>query len=136
MVLKIKKDHIEFMFQNSRETAPVEACGILVGKRSCGEKTVERVIPAKNVVASPIAYEIDAEEILRAFEEAERAGQEVIGFFHSHPLHEPFWSAEDEKKSEYWSGYSFLILSLKTGDFKCYLKAREKQVEEEEVVIT
>jgi proteasome lid subunit RPN8/RPN11 len=135
MVLKIKKEDLELMVRNSREAAPAEACGILVGKRSGDEKLVEKVIITKNVLASPTVYEIDAEEIMRAFDWAEKAGLEVVGFFHSHPLHEPFWSMRDEEKSKYWAGHSFLILSLKTSGLKCYNKTREDRVEEEPVII-
>jgi proteasome lid subunit RPN8/RPN11 len=135
MVLKIKKEDIELLVKNSRETTPAEACGILVGKRLGEEKTVEKVILTKNVLASSTLYEIDAEEIMQAFDWAEKAGLEVIGFFHSHPLHEPFWSVEDENRSKYWAGHSFLIFSLKTGSFKCYNKTREDRVEEEQLII-
>jgi proteasome lid subunit RPN8/RPN11 len=134
MILRVKKEDAELMVRSSRESYPAEACGILLGKKSGGEKTVGKVILAKNVLGSPTARD-HAEEIMRAFELAEKEGREVIGFFHSHPLHEPFWSAEDEGKSKYWAGHSFLIFSLASGSFKCYNKTGEDRVEEERVII-
>jgi proteasome lid subunit RPN8/RPN11 len=135
MVLKIKKQDVELIIQNSKESAPAEACGILIGEKVGKEKIVKKVITAKNTLGSSTAYQMDAEEVMRAFKSAEDAGLQVIGFFHSHPFHEPFWSAEDDEKSEYWPGHSFLIFSLKTGNIRCYNKVREDRVEEEQVVV-
>lgn len=134
MVLRVKKEDVELMFEKSREAAPAEACGILVGKKSCGEKKVEEVVFTKNVLSSPTRYKIDPENIFRAFQQADGAGQEVVGIFHSHPIHGPFWSATDEKESKFLVGYSFLILSLKTNGYRSYSKVQEEGVEEEQVI--
>ncbi len=135
MALKVKRRDLELMVKHARDVAPAEACGILVGKSAGEEKTVEKVIFTKNVLGSPVAYEIDAEEILRAFRQAEKDGLEVVGFFHSHPGHEPYWSTEDEARSKYWVGHSFLIISLKDGSQRCYRKVAEDGVEDEEVIL-
>ncbi len=136
MVLKLKRKDFELMAENSRKSAPVEACGILVGRSAGDERIVENVIFAKNILGLPVAYEMDAEEILRAFRQAEKEGKEVVGFFHSHPTHEPFWSTEDEARSKYWVGHSFLIISLKDNSYRGYRKVVEDGVEDEKVVLT
>ena len=76
-----------------------------------------------------------AEEILEIFRLAELLELEVLGFYHSHPFHGPFWSATDDERSKYWIGYSFLIFSLPTREVRCYFRVNEEKVEEEPVVI-
>jgi proteasome lid subunit RPN8/RPN11 len=134
MVLKIKKKDLDLIFHHSKKCYPLEACGILVGKRFYGEKIVEKVYITKNILMSPHAYQIDPKDQVKIFKEAEKENLEVLGFFHSHPLHEPFWSKADDEQSRYWIGYSYLIVSLKSNSFRCYFRNRES-IEEEEVVI-
>lgn len=133
MVLKIKKKHLEDIFQFARENHASEACGILAGRVRGSEKTIEKVYHTRNVLASPSAYQIDPAEQLKVFEETERQGLDIIGFYHSHPFEDSFWSETDEEGSKLWTGYSFLIVSLKTGNTKSYVK-QEDGVTEETVV--
>lgn len=125
---------MEEIFQHAKKCYPVEACGILVGETVGKEKIVKRVYHTTNVLASPSTYQIDPIQQLKVFEEAENQGLEVLGFYHSHPFWEPFWSNIDEERSILWIGYSFLIVSLKTGKINSYIK-KEKTVEKEEVTI-
>lgn len=137
MVLKVKKSDIDLMFRNSRQNAPSEACGIMIGRKKGDEKVVEKVFVTKNVEKEnpSVRYKIDPEDIMLAFKTAEEDGMEVVGIFHSHPHHEPYWSAVDEDESDYLVGFSFLIFSLKTNGYKCYRKVREGVAEEEEVIV-
>ncbi|MFN4133938.1 MAG: M67 family metallopeptidase, partial [Candidatus Hadarchaeales archaeon] len=104
MVLKIRKIDLDEIFKHSEVCYPSEACGILIGRKTEKEKFVEKVIFAKNVLGSPVEYEVDAESLFKAFEFAEKNGLEILGFFHSHPHHEPFWSVVDEERGKYWEG--------------------------------
>jgi proteasome lid subunit RPN8/RPN11 len=135
MVLRIKKEHLDEIVQFARKCYPMEACGILVGKIGGGEKVVCKVYHTKNVLASPFAYQIDPQEQLRLFEEAENQGLEILGFYHSHPFWDSFWSKTDEQASKYWNGFSFLIVSFKTGNINSYLKRQDKAEREEVVTI-
>jgi proteasome lid subunit RPN8/RPN11 len=132
MVLRIKRKHLDEIFQHARRCYPAEACGILVGKREGEEKIVEKVYLTRNVLASTSEYRIDPIEQLKVFEEAEHQSLNIIGFYHSHPFWEPFWSKTDEDRSELWTGYSFLIVSLKTGKARAYIR-RENRAEREEM---
>lgn len=130
MTLKIKKIDLDEIMKHSSACYPSEACGILIGRRTGKEKTVEKVVFARNRINSPVEYEIDAESLLRAFELAEKSGMEIVGFFHSHPHHEAFWSTVDEERGKYWVGYSFLIVSPVIGMFRSYEKVDSGAVEE------
>lgn len=135
MVLKISREHIDKIFKHAEKNHLIEVCGILVGEKSGVEKVVKKVYHTRNLLASPSAYQIDPLEQLRIFEEAELAGLDVVGFYHSHPFWDAFWSEADERGSKNWVGYSYLIVSLKTRKFNSYLR-KEEGVEVEEVVVT
>jgi proteasome lid subunit RPN8/RPN11 len=132
MTLKIKKTHLNEILEEARKNYPIEACGILIGRINENERIVEEVYHARNVLSSTSAYQIDPIDELKAFEEAEKEGLEVIGFYHSHPFWDPFWSNIDEEKGKLWVGYLQLIVSPKKGKVKAYLK-KENGVEEEEI---
>jgi proteasome lid subunit RPN8/RPN11 len=134
MPLKIRKEHLNEIIRSAKKCYPMEACGILVGKIVEGERVVCKVYHTRNVLASSFAYQIDPQEQLRVFKEAESQGLEVLGFYHSHPFLDSYWSEVDEKASKYWTGYLYLIISLKTGKINAYVK-KDDGVEREYVII-
>ncbi len=48
-------------------------------------------------------YFIDPKDLINAFNSAAKRNLEVIGFYHSHPNHEAYWSAEDHRAAM-WAG--------------------------------
>ncbi|VAX13002.1 Predicted metal-dependent protease of the PAD1/JAB1 superfamily [hydrothermal vent metagenome] len=46
---------------------------------------------------------MDPGDVRKAFEESGKNGLDVIGFYHSHPDHEVYWSNEDHKAAM-WAG--------------------------------
>ncbi|MEM1540636.1 MAG: M67 family metallopeptidase [Candidatus Bathyarchaeia archaeon] len=134
MVLKIRSQHLEKIFQHAKKCYPLEACGILVGRVEEEGRIVTKVYHTKNVLESSSSYQIDPIEQLRVFEEAERNGLDVLGFYHSHPLWDSFWSKADEEASKLWEGYVFLIISLKTRATNAYIR-KQNSVEKEDVTI-
>jgi proteasome lid subunit RPN8/RPN11 len=61
--------------------SPLEACGLLAGNN----RLVEVVLAVKNAAASQVRYRMEPRAQLRAFEQIEGAGQELLAIFHSHP---------------------------------------------------
>jgi proteasome lid subunit RPN8/RPN11 len=135
MVLYIKKKDLEKIFQHAKECYPIEACGILAGKLVGKEKIIEKVYPTKNILNSIFEYQIDPIEQIKIFEEAKSEGLNILGFYHSHPHWDCFWSTINHEKSKWWIGYSFLIVSLKTYSFSCYVREKDN-VEKEEIKVT
>ena len=133
MALKIRGHHLKEIFQHARKCYPFEACGILVGKVEGEDRTVTKVYHTKNVIASSSSYQIDPVEQLRVFEEAELNGLEVLGFYHSHPFLDSLRSEADEEASRLWTGYVFLIISLKTGIANAYIR-RQSELEKIEII--
>jgi proteasome lid subunit RPN8/RPN11 len=66
---------------HARADAPLECCGLLVG---AGD-TVERAVPARNLLASRTRFLIDPASHFDAIRSARAAGRAVIGAYHSHP---------------------------------------------------
>ena len=111
MTLEISSKYVKQISSHSKESYPIEACGVLIGTIAGEARAVTNVWPAKNQLSSESSYEIDPETLLRAFSYAEQNKVEVVGFYHSHP----FWSAEaseiDRARANY-PGLSYLIYSI------------------------
>jgi proteasome lid subunit RPN8/RPN11 len=71
---------------------PHEGCGLLLADPA-GVVTV--AAGTRNAAASALVYEIDAAEHLRVDRDAERAGLEIVGAFHSHTHTEAYPSPTD-----------------------------------------
>jgi proteasome lid subunit RPN8/RPN11 len=67
MPLKIKREHLNEIFQSAKKCYPMEACGILVGKIVEGERVVFKVYHTGNVLASSSAYQIDPRRAVESF---------------------------------------------------------------------
>ncbi|MFB6122894.1 MAG: desampylase [Haloferacaceae archaeon] len=86
---------------------PREVCGVLVGEG--GRVTDCRRVP--NVAADPrTRYELDPEATMAAVDDAEAAGDDVVGFYHSHPESAAVPSDADVERAT-WVRYVYAIVS-------------------------
>ena len=84
-VLLIRKKFLEEMVAHALEGYPLEACGLLAGTApEPGTGEVLSVHPTDNLARSARIYEVDPRGMLRADREAEAAGGQLIGVYHSH----------------------------------------------------
>lgn len=79
--LTLSRAQWEQMHQYVAGQAPLEACGLLGGRAG----VVNVVVTVKNAAASSVRFMMDPREQLRAFDQIEYAGQEILAVFHSHP---------------------------------------------------
>ena len=86
--------------------APNECCGLLIGS----PHRLERVHPARNLVASPTRYLIDPADHFAAIHCARTDGLRVVGTYHSHPLGPPVPSMTDLRDATY-PDYVYVIVS-------------------------
>lgn len=94
------------------DAAPAEACGILGGSFDREVSRVRRVEPAENAASVPeYEYAIDPTEQLALMERLEDAGEEVVGFYHSHPDGPPGPSQTDADRAT-WPDRSYVIVVL------------------------
>jgi proteasome lid subunit RPN8/RPN11 len=89
-----------------------EICGVLAGEYGEERSRVNAARPTANVADAPrTRYRIDPEELLATIEAIEDAGNEVVGFYHSHPAGPERPSATDEARAT-WTDHSYVICSL------------------------
>ena len=81
----------------ARAEAPDECCG-LIGTRD-GEAV--RLLKLRNAAASPLRYEIDPKDQLRAFDELDDAGLDLGIIYHSHTRSAPEPSQTDINLARY-----------------------------------
>lgn len=111
--LRIHPDAHEAIVAHAREGAPEEVVGILAGTRAPAR--VEGVERASNAAKRPeTRYAIAPAEQVALLDRIEGRGDEVVGFYHSHPRGPAGPSATDEARAS-WAGYVYAIVSL-SGD--------------------
>lgn len=102
--MKLKEDSWQCIAAHARKTFPDECCGIIFS-----DGVVERVVELENIQnklhaldpeafprTAATAYNINALELDNLCSEAKNLGEKFIAFYHSHPDHDPYFSAEDK----------------------------------------
>ncbi|WP_436346000.1 desampylase [Natronorubrum sp. FCH18a] len=139
------------ILERAREGQPEEICGIFGGEYDSapdGRSRVRSQYPAENVAETPrTRYRIDPEAQLEIFERLEDRGEEIVGFYHSHPRGPPRPSETDAAQAT-WPDRSYLIVSLEpleigswrwrecdTGDDTASKPGEEGRFERERLVV-
>jgi proteasome lid subunit RPN8/RPN11 len=118
-MLKLFQSDYLSLRQHGEETYPHECCGVLLGRfddDGAKTKTVLRVARCGNTRAdSPHnRYNIDPRELIRIQREGRERGEDIVGFYHSHPDHPAQWSPTDLAEA-HWFGCSYVITSVEKG---------------------
>ena len=124
-MLKLSQSDYLSLRQHGEETYPHECCGVLLGRfddngaESISEsvtKSVSRIARCGNTRAdSPHnRYQIDPRELIRIQREGRERGEDIVGFYHSHPDHPAQWSPTDLAEA-HWFGCSYVITSVEKG---------------------
>jgi proteasome lid subunit RPN8/RPN11 len=116
-VLTLSQSDYLSLRQHGEETYPHECCGVLLGQfGDDGAKRVVRIARCGNTRAdSPHnRYHIDPKELIRIQREGREHGEDIVGFYHSHPDHPPQWSVTDLAEA-HWFGCSYMITSVEKG---------------------
>jgi len=117
MVLKLTEAQLEQIRRHGEAAYPHECCGVLTGELlPDGVKAVRAVLQCGNAHTDPSRswYQIDPRELVRIQREAYERGEDVIGFYHSHPDDAAQWSASDLEEA-HWTGCSYVITSVGQG---------------------
>ena len=99
----------------------VEVGGILLGRRIDGSIYVERLLIGRNILDSPVRFELDDETIAEAIK-AEDEGYEIVGIIHSHPA-PAIPSSIDRLYMDYWP-IPWIIVDSNTLDIGAWNRDR------------
>jgi proteasome lid subunit RPN8/RPN11 len=115
-MLTIPQSVYSALRQHGEETYPHECCGVLLGSFEDGARSVTSVARCGNTRSdSPHnRYHIDPKELIRIQREGRERGEDIVGFYHSHPDHPPRWSPTDLAEA-HWLGCSYVITSVARG---------------------
>jgi len=115
MSLRIVESALAAMHRFAVEGYPHEVCGILAGRREADGGEVCEVVPLLNERAdSPQnRYKVGPLLLLRAEEDIERRGLEIVGYYHSHPDHPSRYSDYDREHA--LPNMSYAIVSVIAG---------------------
>lgn len=123
--MKIRQEALDSIRAHGAEGYPEEICGIMLGPQNDGIVTEIRRV--RNLIGLPGSrwpeltidrrkdrYEMDPLEQMRIHREADDAGLDVVGYYHSHPDHPAEASKTDASQSS--AGYVYLIVAINGGD--------------------
>src|SRR5580700_4575443 len=116
-MLKITSKDYEALRRHGEETYPHECCGILLGHTDgAGARVVTSTARCGNTrTDSPEnRYNIDPLDQIRIQREGRKRGEDIIGYYHSHPDHPAQWSKTDLAEA-HWFGCSYVITSVEKG---------------------
>lgn len=116
-MLKLKRLDYDALRRHGEETYPYECCGILLGHvTDDGARVVSSVARVGNTRTDSAhnRYNIDPREQVRIQREARDRGEDIIGYYHSHPDHPARWSPTDLAEA-HWPGLSYVITSVQKG---------------------
>jgi desampylase len=92
----------------ARRASPEECCGALIGRRTRAAVVCRTLSLPNRAADRHRAYLIPGSAVRRVEAAAERAGLDVIGFYHSHPHGGTVPSHSDLEAA--WPGYVYLIV--------------------------
>jgi proteasome lid subunit RPN8/RPN11 len=107
---------MEKINQHARSSYPEECCGVLMGRVSAEEKTVEDVAAIDNARSEERnrRFLITPDDYIRAEKDAKSKSLDILGFYHSHPDHPARPSQYDFDHA--WPWFSYLIVSVEKGE--------------------
>lgn len=115
-MLKIPEAVYRSLRLHGEETYPHECCGILLGQMDGDVRIVTSAVRCANTrTDSPQnRYHIAPGELVRIQREGRDRGEDIVGFYHSHPDHPARWSPTDLAEA-HWIGCSYAITSVEKG---------------------
>jgi len=116
-MLKVPQSAYASLRRHGEETYPHECCGVLLGQMNeDGTRSVTTVARAVNTRTDSAhnRYNIDPKELIRIQREGRERGEDIIGFYHSHPDHPAQWSQTDLADA-HWFSCSYMITSVEKG---------------------
>jgi [CysO sulfur-carrier protein]-S-L-cysteine hydrolase len=106
--VRIERALLDRIVAHARRDFPNECCG-MIGMRDGAAVAVHE---ATNVAASPLRFEVEGREIIRAQDAFESDGAEMGAIYHSHTRSDPYPSQTDVNFARGWPGVEWLIVGV------------------------
>lgn len=111
-MIELQRSLYDRIIKHAYRGGEEEICGILGGEYGTDRSVVTSVHRATNVADLPeLRYYIDPEEQFEITERLEAAGEDVVGFYHSHPAGPPGPSETDAARAT-WPEHSYVIVAM------------------------
>lgn len=115
---------------------PHEACGFFSGSEDGDVRTIEALWPVDNISTENLRrrFVIDPLDYMKAEQQVEAEGSNLLGLFHSHPDHPAYPSEHDLAAAQPY--FSYVIASIEKGtlvDTRSF-RLEDHQFTEEEVL--
>lgn len=117
MILELHPDLLGRIHAHGEDAYPEEGAGFLLGSTETTSRRVTEILTLSNAredAARHNRYLLTAQDMLRAEDEADKLGLEVVGVFHSHPDHPNQPSEFDREWAMPW--FSYIITSVHSGN--------------------
>lgn len=129
-MIRIREKEFAAILEHCRAEFPLEACGLLGGKKDRGNYDIEKVCFLTNGEKSRDRFSMIPKEQFQAVKDMRREGYLLLGNFHSHPKTAP-WPSQEDKRLAYDTSFIYVIVSLKEKSkpqLKAYSYDQEKNV--------
>ncbi|HEX4007231.1 MAG TPA: M67 family metallopeptidase [Acidobacteriaceae bacterium] len=115
-MLRMSQQIYDALREHGEETYPHECCGVLLGRFEPGGNEVGEAVRAGNTRTDSAhnRYQIAPQELVKIQRAGRERGQDIVGFYHSHPDHPARWSPTDFAEA-HWIGCSYVITAIEKG---------------------
>jgi len=107
--VRIERGLLDRIVAHARRDFPNECCGMIAMR----DGTAVAVHEATNVAASPLRFEVEGREIIRAQDDFEAEGADMGAIYHSHTRSDPYPSQTDVNFARGWPGVEWLIVGVR-----------------------
>lgn len=119
----------ERLIVHCRSSLPNEACGLLIANSSDTPPVIDTIQPIANIHPKPLnSFSFDPADWISGLYEIERNGQQLVGYYHSHPRSLPIPSSADSIGTLPQTGAITLIVSFLSSepDMRAYWKCSDE----------
>jgi proteasome lid subunit RPN8/RPN11 len=143
-MLRLREAQYRELRRHGEETYPHECCGVLLGRMASDEeRVVTGLVRCGNARSgSPQnRYQIDPRDLVRIQRQGRERGEDIVGFYHSHPDH-PARPSPTDLAEAHWPGCSYVITGVArgvaqaTGSFLLRGGEGDKRFLDEEIEVT
>lgn len=106
--MRIERALLDRIVAHARRDFPNECCGMIAMRDGAAVAIHE----ATNIAASPLRFEVEGREIMRAQDAFEADGAEMGAIYHSHTRSDPYPSQTDVNFARGWPGVEWLIVGV------------------------